>query len=191
MQKTLTGLTILIVGILCTANASADLSQDILACHAQQNDADRLDCYDSVTKNYKLKSEQTTKSVSPATIPAATKVVISDPKPLAPTEQLTKTTATTEDLSKTVTDAFGQTKTKKEKEQELQSIQSRLVGTFTEWKKGMKITLENGQVWKVTTKARGYKKLKNPIVTISRGIFSSFNARVEGLNAIAKVKRIK
>jgi len=189
MQKILAGTTILIVGLLSTDHANADLQKDIIDCYALQNDTDRLDCYDSVTKYYKIKPAQAAKTASPATVPTTKNEAITKTVPLAQTEQLANTSPKVDSLSKITpaTNSFGQTKS----EQEIQSIQSRLIGKFTGWKKGMKIKLENGQVWKVTGRASGYKKMTNPMVTISRGIFSSFNAKVEGLNAKVKVKRIR
>jgi len=189
MQKILTGMTILIVGLLSTGHATADWQQDILACYELQNNSDRLACYDSVTKDYKLKPAQTASTVPALTSPFSTneaKIRISPP---AQTDKLANSMPKADSQAKLapLTDSFGQTKNK----HEVQSVQSRLIGTFTEWKKGMKITLENGQVWKVTSNASGYRKMTNPKVTISRGIFSSFNAKVEGLNAKVKVKRIK
>jgi len=79
----------------------------------------------------------------------------------------------------------------KSAEEDIESIQSKMIGEFSGWKKGMKLKLENGQIWKVTSNKSGYRKMTNPMVTISRGFFGSFNAKVEGLNASAKVKRIK
>ena len=189
MQKILAGTTILIIALLSTAHAKADLQKDILDCYALQSDTDRLNCYDSVTKNYKIKPVHAAKGVSPAAVPAIKNDAITNTAPLSQTEQLANTSPKADSLSKMepATDSFGQTKI----EQETQSIQSRLIGKFTGWEKGMKIKLENGQVWRVTSRATGYKKMTNPMVTISRGMFSSFNAKVEGLNAKVKVKRIK
>ena len=82
--------------------------------------------------------------------------------------------------------AFGLTNTK-----QIQAVESSIVGVFKGWIKGDKIHLKNGQIWKVKSQSTGYVKLNNPKIKISRGFLSSFNAKVEGLNAKAKVKRLK
>lgn len=71
------------------------------------------------------------------------------------------------------------------------SISSRLQGEFKSWKKGQKLKLENGQVWVVKRANSGYKKLQNPLITITEDFFGGFTAKIEGLNATAKVRRIK
>ncbi len=190
MQKILIGTTILMVSLFYADKASADFKQDILTCFALKNNSDRLDCYDSAIKYNQLTPAQTAKTASPATTSATmNRRAVTKTTPLDTTEELVNTTPKSDTLSKKapVANSFGQVKI----EQELESIQSRLIGTFTQWKKGMKLKLENGQIWKVTSNRSGYKKMINPMVTISRGIFNSFNAKVDGLNASVKVKRIK
>jgi hypothetical protein len=177
MQKILTGFIILCVNLGYTSQVCADLRSDILDCSAIQKNAERLDCFDTVTKYHKTRSSIGQPVVSPnktAPIAAPEKAIVALPARQAQPQNVS------------ADDSFGQTSQDK-----LQSIQSRIVGDFSGWKKGMKITLENGQVWKVTSNAAGYRKLTNPEVTISRGVFNSFNAKVEGLNAKVKVKRIK
>lgn len=182
MRILLVGLLILIVSLGYTTKAAADLPQDILGCYAIQNNAERLDCYDTVSKYYKTRpnsarSKPLTKTaplISPPTVQTLT-TAKTKPKVKSPTKE------------NSAVDDFGQIR----KDDQLESIQSRIVGKFGGWKKGLKITLENGQVWKVANNAKGYRKLTNPAITISRGFFNSFNAKVEGLTAMAKVRRIK
>ncbi|MCF6193851.1 MAG: hypothetical protein L3J46_05920, partial [Kangiellaceae bacterium] len=108
--------------------------------------------------------------------------------PISHTSLLTPATKPNEITNEaSVTDDFGRV----EKEADIESIKSRLVGKFTSWEKGIILKLENGQKWKVVSASNGYKKMLNPMITISRGLFGSFNARVDGLNAGAKVKRVK
>lgn len=89
---------------------------------------------------------------------------------------------------KKLEDSFGKIKKEKKK---IDKIESRMIGNFKEWKEGMIIELENGQKWKVANSPRGYKKMMNPKVIITRGIFSTYNMKIEGLNSTAKVKRVK
>jgi len=160
--------------------AMADLQSDIIGCSATENTTDRLDCYDTVAKYYKTrpqaaKSSDTIANDVPTPVPtAAVNPITPSPSSNAKIPQIS------------ASEAFGQADSVG-----LQSIQSRIVGDFTGWDKGLRLTLENGQVWKVTSRKSGYKKMKNPAVTISRGVLGSFDATVEGLNAKAKVRRVK
>ncbi|WP_444995733.1 hypothetical protein [Aliikangiella sp. IMCC44359] len=71
------------------------------------------------------------------------------------------------------------------------SLESHIKGVFKGWVKGKIITLENGQKWKVISQTKGYTKLTNPKVTISKGVLNSYDMRVEGFISKAKVKRVK
>ena len=72
-----------------------------------------------------------------------------------------------------------------------EEITSKAIGTFKSWTKKMKIELENGQVWEVTSSGRLYHPTSNPTVTISKGALGSFYLGIEGVNRRLKVKRIK
>ena len=85
-------------------------------------------------------------------------------------------------------DAFGK---KKSELVQVKSIESHIVGEFKGWKKGLKLKLANGQVWKVVSYASVYTNKNNPKVVVSEGFMGSYKMKVEGLNAVAKVKRIK
>ena len=67
----------------------------------------------------------------------------------------------------------------------------RIQGTFKGWDKGLIVTLENGQKWKVVSNSRGYIKLNSPKAVIERAFFGSYKMRVEGYTPVAKVKRVK
>lgn len=80
---------------------------------------------------------------------------------------------------------------KQEPETTPKNLESRIQGTFKGWVKGKVLTLENGQKWKVISQTKGYTKLTNPKVTISKGVLNSYDMRVEGFISKAKVKRVK
>ena len=170
--------------------AEASFQSDVTNCLKINDSDDRLDCYDTVVKYYKL-NPSTTKSIT------NTSINTSAPKsvPVNPISNSTPDAATvvpkqdTAPEKASVTDNFGQIEA--ETEEAVESIKSRIIGQFSSWEKGMILELENGQKWKVTSTGRGYKKMDNPKITISRGFFGSFNAKVDGLNAGAKVKRVK
>ncbi len=71
------------------------------------------------------------------------------------------------------------------------SMESRAVGSFKRWQKKMKIKLENGQVWQVTSNNTMYYKIENPKVKIEKGALGAFYMGIEGVNRRLKVKRIK
>ena len=73
----------------------------------------------------------------------------------------------------------------------LDKIDVRIKGTFKGWDKGLVVTLDNGQKWRVISNSRGYTKLSSPKAVIERAFFGSYKMRVEGYTPVAKVKRVK
>lgn len=78
-------------------------------------------------------------------------------------------------------------------EDEATRIRSRLDGPLGEWKFGMHLTLQNGQVWKVVEDLPGYStsRIEYPAVTIEKSFFGSWWMAVEGLGRKLKVQRVK
>lgn len=70
-------------------------------------------------------------------------------------------------------------------------VASRVVGKVEDFPNGLKLTLENGQVWQLSESATGFYNLQNPQVTITRGLLSGFVMAMDGVNATLKVRRIK
>lgn len=68
---------------------------------------------------------------------------------------------------------------------------SRVVGRVEDFPTGLKLTLENGQVWQLSESATGFYNLDSPRVTITRGLISGFVMAMDGVNAPLKVRRIK
>ncbi len=158
----------------------ADQLSDIKMCSKIKNDPQRLQCYDKVLD---LKETNPLTDII-QTKPPITSVPPITHKPVSEQQKTVKKAEVSESISKT--DIFGLTETKG-----LQSLESSIVGTFKGWKKGDKIHLKNGQTWQVKSQNSGYVKFSNPKISITRGFLGSFNAKVEGLNARAKVKRVK
>ena len=147
----------------------------------------RLQCYDKLAKSLHI-NKKVSSTPQP---PELNQIQLPTPRPKAAAK------VETTDIKDTTT---SQTKNVKQREQDFgkkpeaavsSSISSRLKGEFKKWKKGQKLELENGQVWVVKRANSGYKKLQNPLVTITEDLFGGFTAQVEGLNATAKVRRIK
>lgn len=70
-------------------------------------------------------------------------------------------------------------------------VVSRVVGKVEDFPNGLKLTLENGQVWQLSESATGFYNLQNPQVTITRGLFSGFLMEMEGVNAPLRVRRLR
>lgn len=74
-------------------------------------------------------------------------------------------------------------------------IEARLLGDFTGWTGKTIFRLDNGQVWQQTNNyIRNYSPrdpITQPKVTITKGMFTSYNLRVEGVKRIVQVKRIE
>ena len=74
-----------------------------------------------------------------------------------------------------------------------QQIQSRIMNQFDGWNRDTIFELENGQVWKQSDNNSTffYRGSPQPVVTIKKGYFGSFQLRVDGFNKRVKVKRVK
>lgn len=70
-------------------------------------------------------------------------------------------------------------------------LNSTLTGSFKDWKKGMILTLSNGQQWKITSDRYIRHSVSKPDITIEKGFLGAYYMSVEDLNYRFKVKRIK
>lgn len=162
------------------------LQTSLTSCLEITLESKRLQCYDKLAKSLHINKNVSSTPQRPELNP------IQPPNP-RPKVVAKEETTDVKDMT------ISQTKNVKQREQDFgkkpdavsNSISSRLKGEFKTWKKGQKLILENGQVWVVKRAKSGYKKLQNPLVTITEGHFGGFTAQVEGLNATAKVRRIK
>jgi len=162
------------------------LQTSLTSCLEITLESKRLQCYDKLAKSLHI-NKKVSSTPQP---PELNQIQLPTPRPKAAAK------VETTDIKDTTT---SQTKNVKQREQDFgkkpeatsSSISSRLKGEFKKWKKGQKLVLENGQVWVVKRANTGYKKLQNPLVTITEDLFGGFTAQVEGLNATAKVRRIK
>ncbi|GAA4356526.1 hypothetical protein [Kangiella marina] len=158
---------IMILSSLLVISSSLQAASTPEDCAAITNDSKRLACYDNFLKKQKQQREE-----------AAA-------KPEKPAEK--------REPVLTAEQKFGAEKLKDpaKKPKSVNQIRSQAVGTYKRWKKGLPVTLENGQVWEITDYRSTYYKVKDPIITIEKGMFSSYLLEVEGLNQRFKAKRIK
>jgi len=155
----------------------AESNSNLENCAKIKSDQDRLACYDALVKS--LNPEIPV--VKPTTVEKTYDQVS------GPTKTVPKQVEDTQKLENTE-DLFGKPTVEI---QTIEQLDSYLVGNFRGWKKGDILELKNGQKWKVVSSPRGYVNLTDPKVSIKKGMFGDFNMKVEGLNARAKVKRIK
>ena len=72
------------------------------------------------------------------------------------------------------------------------SITAHITGDFRGWSGATRFTLDNGQVWEqIDDAVVTARRVTNPKVTISRGLFNSYYMSVEGVNETVQVKRVK
>ncbi|PHS20403.1 MAG: hypothetical protein COA86_00160 [Kangiella sp.] len=160
------------------------IKADLLVCKGIESNTERLACFDTIVKNH---NESDNLGMIDKTVKLQEVSPLTQLKPtLNKTEATDNKLESKQSLTSSKPSNFGM-----EFADQDAKVESFLVGEFSSWKKGMKLKLKNGQVWKVVNARSGYRRMTNPAITISRGFFGSFNAKIEGLNAKAKVKRIK
>lgn len=74
---------------------------------------------------------------------------------------------------------------------EAQSIASEIPGLFEGWGPRQVIKLANGQLWQIADGSSAVLYLKNPKVSVRRGVMGSFVLEFEASNETAKVKRLE
>ena len=161
-MKTRIFLTLLVLPFM----SQAEVISDLKLCSTIDNKDERLNCFDNLANDY-------TSLINAANIEKIPHL---------------KKTSDSDKVVISKEAVFGMNKIE---ESHLESIKTRIEGKFNGWHRGAVINLANGQQWKVTNASPGYVKLLNPEVEISKGLFGSFDMRVKGLTAKAKVKRIK
>ncbi len=83
-------------------------------------------------------------------------------------------------------------KNKKDSEEDRSPITTRIKGSFTGWDGHTVFTLENGMIWEQADQEKFYtKKVQNPEITISPGMFGTWRLSMVGHNSACRVKRIQ
>ncbi len=171
-----------IAGLILLPNAAiADMKSDVIRCTKISENNERLACFDQVAKYYANKNTNAQPTSKPQIAASTTPQTPTSPpvstKPASPATQIISGE-----------DAFGKADTEINP---IEKIETTIIGEFKGWKKGAILKLKNGQTWKVISRTKGYINIVNPKVVISRGALGSYNMNVEGLNASAKVRRVK
>ena len=145
---------------------------ELLRCGGMADATARLACYDALTRSVRDGKATVAKPAPAVTAPSATTAVTA---PAA--------------LPKQTTQQFGleQRATK----EELDSINSEIVGPFDSWQANTRITLANGQVWQIADGSGRYISLKSQKVRIRRGLLGAFYIEFDGTNHSPRVRRVQ
>lgn len=154
--------------LLASGAATAADDAAVLKCRALPDGAQRLACYDAMPVG------AAPLAAAPAAAPAAATASAAAPA-AAP--------------ARTAEQNFGMEKAAK-KQKEPEYIESSIVGDFNGWEGNTRITLANGQVWRIVDGSTAVlPQLHNPKVRIKRGIFGVLYFQVVGQNNMARVRR--
>ena len=160
--------------------AEVSLNSELTRCAAITRDLQRLACYDALSG---LASSSPVEALS-----KKSRESIANKSNKSSVANQNQNTAVSTTVPTQSSSSFGL----KDTSGEGKSITSYIPGDFRGWKNGDKITLANGQVWKIKDpKGTIHHVATNPKVTISKGVFGSYRINIEGLNKSASVKRIK
>lgn len=157
-----------VASLFISTAAHASLESQLSQCAAIQDKLDRLICYDNLSSSL---SSQTKTSVTTETIAVAAS---------------TATVASTAESS--VEDSFG--KVKKAEEDEVSKIYLEVNKVTKDPYGALKITFNNGQVWKQTD-SRSYRIKAEQKVFIEKAALGSFMLGTDDRNTTIRVKRLK
>lgn len=87
-------------------------------------------------------------------------------------------------------DAFGIPASAR-KENQLDSYDTHIAGRFDGWEGGQVIRLANGQAWRVIDSTVDTLDLKDPKVTVRRGLFGAVFLDIDGAHRSPRVQRVQ
>lgn len=185
-KRTLRPLTriVLMLGALASSYATLSHADDgLLRCRAIADATQRLACYDALPATAGRASgagsssaSGTAKAAAPtaASAAAGAAAVGNAPTAAAPNR----------------VEEFG-LEEKRAAANQLNTIESSIGGRFEGWGPGSRITLANGQVWRVMDDSSATLYLNNPKVQVRRGMLGAFYLEIDGTNRSPKVKRVQ
>jgi len=146
--------------LLLVSGAAVADDAAVLKCRALPDAASRLVCYDAMP----LTGDTV---ATPAAAPVAAAAPASSPL-----------------------QDFGRRPPAPKKEALPASIRSTVVGTISGWSPGSRITLANGQVWRVVDGDAVLPVMDNPQAEVSRGLLGAYFLQVGGHTSTARVTRV-
>lgn len=153
--------------ILISANATADIKQELTACASITDKLDRLICFDALAQTVKVTSSTTLAVVGSASVAAK-------PAPVP--------------LATNIEDEFGNPK--KSEVDKVDKIYLEVTSVSKDPYGALKITFSNGQVWKQTD-SRRFKVKVDQTVFIEKAALGSFVLGLDDRNTTIRVKRLK
>lgn len=159
------------VSLLWAGGASAASLDD---CARIADDAQRLECFDQLSRKAELGNNPEAALNGLPNTPTPADQAVPAPGPGADS-------------------AFGSemlSGVKSSSPDKLPSMDAHIVGHFEQWHRGMRVTLDNGQVWECTQAPRLYRALDNPEIRISRNFLGHYSATVGGSGPVAQVRRV-
>lgn len=168
----------LAVSLAATAVAD-ELSDELQKCAQLKNPEVRLACYDALAELIAAQPLEESASGEAAirTAPAPS----TEPRPAAKPAQ-------EEDSGQSLASrVFGLLPGG----DDVNKIESRVVGEVDGLGQGKRFELENGQVWRQVDRTERNYRATNPRVEIKEGFMNSYRMRFEGLNARIRVRRVK
>ena len=173
--KTTISLSLLLATSLIFA---ADINQQVLVCSQIESNAERLACFDDITKNLDTKS--------------SLELVNSVTEKKALNRQKSETIET---IVKEPDNKIANFGLPIERTSDEQQITAHLVGDIKRWDENSVFELDNGQIWRAVRSTAKRRRspvlLSNPEVTITRAVLATYDLRIKGMYGKLKVKRIK
>ena len=162
LNRTLSVLLLAAAGPVVAAVAVVDEAA-LRQCRAVADVAARLACYDAIPLG----------QAAPAAAPA-----------VAPRQ------VDAQEERRRAIDMFGMPASAR-KENQLDSYDSHIAGRFDGWEGGQVIRLANGQAWRVIDSTVDTLDLKDPKVTVRRGLFGAVFLDIDGANRSPRVQRVQ
>lgn len=172
------------LSLTATGAVAAPAPAALKACTKISGDAARLACYDAAMGLTK----QAPAAPQNAPRAGADAADATHAKPALPSAQVTPAQFGSEQLDSKTTQSPSAPKA-------LDRITATVKShRFNPWKK-FTVTLANGQIWQQedgdTSRPARFPDKKDLTVTISRGMFGSYNLQIEGSDLVYKVRRVR
>lgn len=192
MKATATTLLLAIVSSLAFSVQAETVTQALEKCRGVDNSLQRLVCYDRVAKNvnqYAGGQESISAVPRPQLAPANAPEATMPPLPAKPPVASAPPAKPKVDTQGQQDIAFGMEQ-KRVREQKEASMTATVTTLSSNVRGNLIVTFDNGTVWQQSDDTDLNLK-EGQKVTVERGMFGAFYAKVEGMKRKMKVKRIK
>ncbi len=192
MKATATTLLLGIVSSLAFSVHAETVTQALEKCRGVDNSLQRLVCYDRVAKNvnqYAGGQESISAVPRPQLAPANAPEATMPPLPAKPPVASAPPAKPKVDTQGQQDIAFGMEQ-KRVREQKEASMTATVTTLSSNVRGNLIVTFDNGTVWQQSDDTDLNLK-EGQKVTVERGMFGAFYAKVEGMKRKMKVKRIK